>query len=60
MCTPGRFFFLGQYEPIPGLYAIPPTAGGIMRSIHTGMIGCAGAFGLIGAKHAAAFAKGKV
>ncbi|MBN1318308.1 MAG: FAD-binding protein [Anaerolineales bacterium] len=43
-----------QHEPIPGLYACPPTAGGIMRNIYTGMIACAGTFGRIAGKHAAA------
>ena len=43
-----------EKEPIPGLYACPPTAGGIMRSIYTGMIGCAGTFGWIAGKHSAA------
>lgn len=43
-----------QHEPIPGLYACPPTAGGIMRSIYRGMIACAGVFGTIAARHIAA------
>ena len=43
-----------QNQPIPRLYACPPTAGGVMRSIYTGMIGCAGTFGWIAGQHAAA------
>jgi succinate dehydrogenase/fumarate reductase flavoprotein subunit len=43
-----------QNEPIPGLYATPPVAGGIQREIYTGSIGCAGTFGWIAGKNAAA------
>ncbi len=48
-----------QKQPIPRLYAIPPVAGGIMRTIYKGMIGCAGTFGFIAGKHVVAnFIKG--
>jgi succinate dehydrogenase/fumarate reductase flavoprotein subunit len=43
-----------QQETIPGLYATPPVAGGIQREIYTGSIGCAGTFGWIAGKNAAA------
>ena len=40
-------------RPIAGLYAVPPTAGGIMREVYTGGIATAGTFGWIAGKHAA-------
>jgi succinate dehydrogenase/fumarate reductase flavoprotein subunit len=42
---------------IPRLYATIPTAGGVMRTIYTGAVGCSGTFGWIAGKHAAALAK---
>ncbi|SHN87739.1 FAD-binding protein [Desulfitobacterium chlororespirans] len=39
-----------QKQPIPGLYAVPPAAGGVMRSIYTGSIALAGTFGWLAGK----------
>jgi len=42
-----------QRVPIPGLYAVPPAAGGIMNVVYSSAIGAAGVFGLIAGKNAA-------
>ena len=39
-------------EPVPGLYAVPPTAGGVYREVYVGSISCAGAFGWLAGRHA--------
>ena len=46
-----------QQAPVPNLYAIPPTAGGVMRNVYTGMIGCGGTFGWIAGNYIAAIFK---
>jgi succinate dehydrogenase/fumarate reductase flavoprotein subunit len=43
-----------QGEPIRGLYAVPPVAGGVYREVYVGSISCAGAFGWIAGRHAVA------
>ncbi|NLJ58116.1 MAG: FAD-dependent oxidoreductase [Tissierellia bacterium] len=43
-----------QRRPIPGLYAVPPAAGGIFRSIYAGGIAIAGTFGYLAGKAAKA------
>ena len=40
-----------QRRPIQGLYAVPPAAGGVMRSVYTGGIAIAGTFGYIAGKN---------
>jgi len=40
-----------QRRPIKGLYAVPPAAGGIFKSVYMGGIGVAGAYGYIAGKH---------
>ena len=39
-----------QKLPIRGLYAVPPAAGGVFKSVYMGGIGVAGAFGYIAGK----------
>ena len=41
-------------EPVRGLYAVPPTAGGVYREVYVGSISCAGAFGWLAGRHAVA------
>jgi hypothetical protein len=41
-------------DPIPGLYAVPPCAGDVMREMYGGGIGAAGTFGYIAGKHISA------
>ncbi|OBH11136.1 FAD-dependent oxidoreductase [Mycobacterium sp. E1747] len=41
-------------QPVPGLYAVPPVAGGVFREVYAGGISCAGAFGWIAGRHATA------
>lgn len=43
-----------QGAAVPGLYAVPPVAGGVFREVYAGGISCAGAFGWIAGRHAAA------
>jgi succinate dehydrogenase/fumarate reductase flavoprotein subunit len=43
-----------QGEPVRGLYAVPPTAGGVYREVYVGSISCAGAFGWLAGRHAVA------
>jgi fumarate reductase flavoprotein subunit len=49
-----------QKNPIPGLYAVPPTGGGVFDVLYGGGIGIAGTFGYLAGKAAAsAMAEGE-